>query len=113
MPYADRQKRLEYSRSWNKEYYRNNKSKELERVVKRKKEIGSWFIEYKSELSCEKCGEKKVACLDFHHINGKNKDFNLGQVKSWGWGKEKIRKELSKCVVLCANCHRKIHAGLI
>jgi transcription elongation factor Elf1 len=113
MPYADRQKRLEYSQRWNKRYYQENKNKEIKRVGSRKSDIGKWFAEYKSGLSCEKCGEREVVCLDFHHISEANKDFNLGHIKSWGWGKERIKKELAKCTVLCANCHRKVHASLI
>jgi len=113
MPYADPQKNLEYKRRWNKQYYQKNRIKEIMRVRRRKEEIAKWFSEYKSKLICEICGEKEPICLEFHHKDGENKDFNLGDVKSRGWGKERIKKELEKCRVLCANCHRKIHAGLI
>lgn len=53
-------------------------------------------------------------CLEFHHIiNPKDKEFSPANAYSWGWGIERIKKEISKCIVLCANCHRKLHAGHI
>jgi hypothetical protein len=58
---------------------------------------------------CIKCPEKDIVCLDFHHW-GPKKDIVgnlLAQRRPW----EEIREELEKCVVLCSNCHRKLHAG--
>jgi len=46
--------------------------------------------------------------LEFHHFDNKAKDFGLsekGVTRSW----EKIRQELDKCILVCANCHREIH----
>lgn len=113
MPYRDIQKKLEYNRKWNKEYYRKNKDKEKRRVAKRKAEIAKWFLKVKSTFRCKICGEKETVCLDFHHLSKKRKDFSLGSIKAWGWGKKRIMKELKKCTVLCANCHRKVHAKII
>ena|SRR3990167_8862150 len=112
MPYADRKKRLEYQRNWNKNYYQRNKLSERKRVVKRKKEIAKWFEDYKSQLVCKVCGERTVICLDFHHLDGKTKDFSLGLARNWGWGIKRLKSEIEKCIVLCANCHRKAHAGI-
>lgn len=112
MPYADRDEQLEYKRRWNHSYYRRNRKAEVERIVKRKKQIASWFLDYKKNLSCERCGENTTVCLDFHHQIHKKKDFSLATIRSWGWGIERIKKEVEKCAVLCANCHRKVHAGL-
>ncbi len=58
------------------------------------------------------CGYSKCpGALDFHHRDPKKKDFGLavkGLTRSW----EKIQKEIDKCVLVCANCHREIHAGI-
>lgn len=63
-------------------------------------------IEYKGG-KCEICGYKKCpAALQFHHKYGK--DFGIaknGYTRAW----EKVRIELDKCMLLCANCHAEIH----
>lgn len=59
---------------------------------------------------CSACGYKKsLAAMDFHHLNPAEKDFEIGGLSS-NW--EKIAKELDKCVLLCANCHRELHEEL-
>jgi predicted HNH restriction endonuclease len=60
---------------------------------------------------CIICGESEPVCIDFHHINPIDKEFTIG--KHRGKSRESLSKEISKCVCLCANCHRKVHAGLI
>lgn len=64
--------------------------------------------------SCGICGYNKcVKALDFHHLDPDQKDFSFGKVraniKSW----DKIVVEARKCVMLCANCHREVHADII
>ena len=57
---------------------------------------------------CAECGYNKcIAALEFHHINSKEKDPNFGKMKNWKF--ERIKEELDKCVLLCANCHREEH----
>ncbi len=62
--------------------------------------------------SCEACGRKDhPAIFEFHHRDSKAKDFGLsesGIPHSWS----KTVTELAKCVMLCANCHREVHAGV-
>ncbi len=62
---------------------------------------------------CQICGYKKsVRALTFHHRNPSDKDFGLsdrGLTRSW----EKTKRELDKCVLLCANCHGEVHDGLV
>lgn len=58
---------------------------------------------------CCKCGYNKCeAALEFHHTDPNEKDFVLAGAK---YGKEKMLKELEKCILVCANCHREIHAN--
>lgn len=61
---------------------------------------------------CAVCHESEQCCLDFHHIDKSDKEFNIAE-KRGSLSKKAIEKEINKCVVLCANCHRKLHAGLI
>ena len=47
--------------------------------------------------------------LSFHHKDSKNKSFSLGDIVRNGRSFEKIKKEISKCVILCSDCHRILH----
>jgi hypothetical protein len=60
---------------------------------------------------CQICGyDKCVRALSFHHLDAFHKDFNIGgKSKSWNT----IQSELDKCILLCANCHAEVHAGLL
>lgn len=113
MPYTDRQKQIEYKHKWNREHYKKHKRVEKHRIFKRRDEIVKWFNTLKARLHCFYCYERETVCLDFHHVDHKQKDFSLGMIRNGGYGKERILKEVKKCVVVCANCHRKVHAGLL
>jgi len=69
-------------------------------------------VDYKGE-KCQCCGyDKYIGALEFHHIDPNEKDFSLshrGYCYSW----DKVKKELDKCILVCSNCHREIHAGII
>lgn len=57
---------------------------------------------------CSKCGYNKcIAALEFHHVNPKEKDIDYAYYK-WNFN-NKLKAELDKCVLLCANCHREEH----
>lgn len=77
-------------------------------VQRRRNKIKEMAIEYKGS-SCKICGYNKCnAALEFHHIDPNEKDFaigNKGHTKSW----ESVKKELDKCIMVCANCHRELH----
>lgn len=56
---------------------------------------------------CKCCGYNgNPAAFEFHHISG-TKEFNIGNVSNRAWAI--IKKELSKCELLCSNCHRIKH----
>jgi len=59
---------------------------------------------------CERCGyDKCVAAMDFHHVNPDDKDFKISD-GIWSW--DRLKPELDKCMMLCANCHREEHENL-
>ncbi len=65
-------------------------------------------IEYKGG-KCEHCGyDKCAAAMDFHHLDPDQKDFSLSQYRTRSF--EDIKPELDKCILLCSNCHRELHA---
>lgn len=60
---------------------------------------------------CAGCGEETVVCLQFHHRNPEEKDANVIHLANSS--RAKVDAELAKCVVLCANCHIKVHENLM
>lgn len=60
---------------------------------------------------CVVCGEAEKCCLDFHHLDGEDKEFEVGFARHYSI--ERVKAEIAKCVSVCANCHRKIHAGVV
>lgn len=66
---------------------------------------------YKKLCKCALCSESEPVSLDLHHKNPKEKDFDPSSLVSYST--ETLKAEIRKCVVVCSNCHRKIHAGLV
>lgn len=59
---------------------------------------------------CIKCGYDRCAdAMDFHHRDPTIKEFRIGQYAG-GW--KILKRELDKCDLLCANCHREVHYEL-
>ena len=91
--------------------WRCNKCR-TEAVQRRRKKLKQLAAEYKGGGCCV-CGYNRcLEALDFHHIDPNEKEFGIaasGIIVSW----ERVKKEIEKCVLLCANCHREFHAGLI
>lgn len=83
----------------------------------RRDKIRDWFIDLKSTLKCSHCSENHPAVLDFHHEDPSMKEFNISSMIKRRNSIETIESEIEKCIVLCANCHRKLHweedAGLV
>jgi predicted HNH restriction endonuclease len=103
-------------RETNKQWYKKNTAYQKKKVKARNKkyanEMRNWFKEYKSTLKCLLCSEDCSACLEFHHKD-ENKEFNIGYTASGGRVSfNKLKAEIEKCVVLCSNCHKKVHAGI-
>ena len=69
------------------------------------------YLQLKRGMVCVRCGfSAHPECLDFHHRDPASKTFTIskkvGDVKH-----ETLLAEIEKCDVLCANCHRMVHAG--
>lgn len=61
-------------------------------------------------LKCKKCGYDKCgASLEFHHINPEEKDEKVARMLTNNYNLDIVKKEIEKCVVLCANCHHEFH----
>lgn len=106
----------------NEKFFYQQQQKERGKVYKYR---DSYCIECRGEYSQQKRRELKAQCVaykggqctvcklvddpavyDFHHIDPKKKDFSFGSThRSF----ESLRAELDKCLLVCSNCHRKIH----
>lgn len=64
------------------------------------------FIE-SLKTSCVKCGEDRPYVIQFHHVNPENKSFGVAQCTNRS--RSAIWNEVSKCICLCANCHKEFH----
>lgn len=80
---------------------RENKNRHRELIRQKIKELKS--------CGCAICGETELCCLDFHHIC--NKQFTISA--NVDVTLDTLLTEIKNCIVLCANCHRKLHAGKI
>lgn len=108
MPYKDPKKQKESQHR----FYLKNKEKARENTRRRRKEYKQWFFKIRESLFCEICKENHTACLDFHHKDSSQKECTVSKTVNELYPKEKILKEIKKCIVLCSNCHRKLHWSL-
>lgn len=95
---------------YRKKHYEDNKVKYLKKAVVYKKKEVEWYRQLKQSSGCIICGEKEACCLDFHHIRDKKFVISTSVGR---FSRKEILEEIKKCIVVCANCHRKIHAGVI
>lgn len=88
-----------------REYYRLNKESFGKRSKERHDRGRRFILDYLLEHPCVDCGEPDPVCLDFHHLRDKMQ--MVSQMK--GHTLEKLKDEMDKCEVVCANCHRRRH----
>jgi hypothetical protein len=82
-----------------------NYTKQQERGLKRKIELLQ-----KAGGKCSVCSYKKnLAALTFHHTNPTKKDFSLTIRECSNNAVSTLLQELSKCLLLCHNCHMELH----
>lgn len=96
----------EQRRCW-RDWYHRNKAKERQRRTARKRKLRQWKRALMATLKCERCPESHPATLEFHRRDPSKKEFSVS--KMFGRSVETVKREMAKCDVLCANCHRKEH----
>lgn len=93
---------------YRKKHYQKNRDKYLEKAKKwnghqtiiLREYIGNFLLEH----PCVDCGITDIRVLDFDH--GRDKDDGICQMIRACYSLEKVKKEINKCKVRCANCHR-------
>lgn len=83
------------------------------KIISKSKSVVGWRKRSKIKLvehkggKCEICNyDKSIAALQFHHKNPEEKDFTIGG-RSYAF--ERLKEEVDKCILVCANCHCEIH----
>lgn len=109
MPYKDKQKQKEKNREYQAKHYQLKKQYYIDKAKIGREKLRDIVSKLKNDLRCEFCGEDHIACLDFHHRDPSEKDFNISTAVVNGYGINRIMQEIAKCSILCANCHRKLH----
>lgn len=110
--FANEEDRQAYKKAWMKAYRLRNKEKlyaiDKERTQLRRRTNKAKAVEYLGGC-CKHCGltTHHLGVYDFHHVDMKEKEADPGSLLHYSW--TKIQKELDKCILLCANCHRIEH----
>lgn len=122
MPYKNREKRLAHQKIMyanrqkeHSEYYKARYINEVdfrERCHQRYLRDMEEANNYKKSMGCAICGYNRCGqSLHFHHLRDKSFKVQIRALLNKAINKHK--EEKTKCVLLCANCHGEVHAGLL
>jgi len=83
-------------------------------TTERHKDFKQKSVKYKGG-KCACCGfNKYLEALEFHHVDPKVKEISISKLRCTNFEKNPhVKKELDKCILVCSNCHKGIHAGYI
>lgn len=94
----------------NRKHYHENKAHRLAYGAKNRWKFRARSLKFIMEYAkngCSQCDEKDFACIEFDHLDPSTKKSAISKMVSKGCELEQIKKELEKCRILCANCHKK------
>lgn len=95
---------------YSKSHYKENKDLYAKRArirdAKTRIENYTYLMEYVKTNPCVDCNENDYIVLEFDHIKGK-KHLNISEMVKRSYSLNKIKEEIQKCEVRCANCHRR------
>lgn len=107
MPYKDPEKRRETQRKYQAKWYAANKKQHIAGVKAYKDALRKWYHELKESRPCADCNLfYPYYVMDFDHIDGTTKEFNISRMAADSHNREKILEEIDKCDLVCSNCHR-------
>lgn len=99
-------------KAYKKRHYRKHKGLYIDRMLRRRMERKQWLADILKDLECVTCGENDSWCLEFHHKDPSQKKGSVSKMNHQMRPKKLVLAEMDKCVLLCANCHRKTHRKL-
>ena len=98
------------SKKSSRKYYAENRELHKKNTCKRKKisiqRSREWVFNYFKDKSCVDCGEKDPIVLEFDHVRG-IKEHNVSSMVVENHSLKRIKLEINKCEIRCANCHRR------
>jgi hypothetical protein len=93
-----------------RDYYHKNRKRQLALALKRRHRAyleKRKFLTKAKAVPCADCGKRyPFYAMDFDHKQYSGKIKEVGYMVSRNWSLEKIKREVKKCEVVCANCHR-------
>lgn len=102
------QSRYKAAMSSREHYLRNKaayKKKAYEHCKKARLRNRRFVYQYLAAHPCVDCGESNVLVLEFDHVRGTKKN-DVAHMVHGSHSLETLRREIAKCEVRCANCHR-------
>lgn len=95
--------------------YRDGYAPKLkERTKSNRLQLAALMVDTKLTSGCCVCGYNRCArSLHFHHRDPHTKEFGVGDAVARNMSVRRIKQEISKCVVVCSNCHGEIHEGMV
>ena len=95
---------------YKQEHYRANRQRYIDNAAKRRvrmlEERIAWLVDYLDQHPCVDCGLDDVVVLEFDHLDPDEKEFPIARgLRDRNWGD--VLREIEKCDVVCANCHRR------
>lgn len=117
-------KTKEQKQEYDKQYYLKNREQILENskqyVEQNREKTREYKRKYKTKqkqllndlldslkIKCSQCEETTKYCLEFNHLS--DKFMSISRMRDYAYSIERIKEEISKCDILCSNCHRKHH----
>ena len=91
----------------------SRREKVRSRSTAKREELHAIATKVKVERGCRCCPERTPECLKFHHLDPEMKDLEVSKAVQREWSVSRLLEEIAKCVVVCGNCHDKLHAGLL
>jgi hypothetical protein len=122
--FKNEEERQLYQREYHKKWYakpENNKAKKANakkhREISRKRNV-DYIYQYKLTHACQKCAEyhpeyveTHPVCLQFHHCHGE-KELEISNLARRMVSIKRLQTEMDKCILVCGNCHARIHEEL-
>ncbi|HKS69046.1 MAG TPA: hypothetical protein VJQ45_01400 [Ktedonobacterales bacterium] len=92
-----------------RQHYQTHRAKYIEKARLRNAGVSrtttAFVVEYLRHHPCVDCGESDIVVLEFDHL--RDKFLEVSALCVGGYSLEAVKREIDKCEVVCANCHRR------